>query len=69
MITGGLASGDPFYLTRARDAVGGLTVDAVAVHPYGQRAPDNWPDPTWGFGNMSDLFNRYLAFGKPVWVS
>jgi hypothetical protein len=69
VITGGLASGDPSYLTRARDAVGGLTVDAVAVHPYGQRAPDNWPNPTWGFGNMSDLFNRYLAFGKPLWVS
>jgi hypothetical protein len=69
IVTGGLASGDANYLTQARNAAGGLTVDAVAVHPYGQRAPDNWPSPTWGFGNMSDLFNRYLAFGKPLWVT
>jgi hypothetical protein len=69
IVTGGLASGDPGYLARARDAVGSLTVDAVAVHPYGQRAPDNWPNPQWGFGNMSDLFDRYLTFGLPLWVT
>jgi len=69
VVTAGLASGDANYLAQARDAAGGLTVDAVAVHPYGQRAPDNWPNPSWGFGNMSDLFNRYLALGKPLWVS
>jgi hypothetical protein len=69
VVTGGLASGDPGYLARARDAVGGLTVDFIGVHPYGQRAPDNWPNPFWGFGNMSDLFDRYLAFGRPLWVS
>jgi hypothetical protein len=69
IVTGGLASGDPGYLTRARAAIGSLPVDAVAVHPYGQRAPDNWPNPGWGFGNMSDLFDRYLAFGLPLWVT
>jgi hypothetical protein len=69
IVSGGLASGDPRYLGAARDAVGGLTVDAVAVHPYGQRAPDGWPRPGWGFGDMSDLFDRYLTFGLPLWVS
>lgn len=69
VVTAGLASGDPGYLQRAIDAVGELGVDAISVHPYGQRAPDGWPDPTWGFGEMSDLFDRYLAFGLPLWVS
>ena len=70
VITAGLASGDASYLGRASDAIGGeLPVDAVAVHPYGQRAPDGWPDPSWGFGDMSDLFDRYLAYGRPLWVS
>ena len=69
IVTGGLASGDPGYLRAARDAVGGLGVDAIAVHPYGQRAPDGWPRPDWGFGEMSDLFDRYLAFSLPLWVS
>jgi hypothetical protein len=69
VVTGGLASGDPGYLARARSAVGGLFADAVSVHPYGQRAPDDWPNAGWGFGNMSDLFDRYLAFGLPLWVT
>ena len=46
-----------------------MTVDAIGVHPYQQRAPDNWPNPTWGAGNMSDLFDRYLTFGLPLWVT
>ena len=69
VVAGGLASGDAGYLSRASAAAGGLTVDAIGVHPYQQRAPDNWPNPTWGAGNMSDLFNRYLAFGLPLWVT
>jgi hypothetical protein len=69
IVTGGLASGDPGYLASARDAAGGLPVDAIGVHPYGQRAPDDWPNPSWGFGNMSDLFDRYLVFGLPLWVT
>jgi len=69
VVTGGLASGNPGYLRAARDAVGGLFVDAVAVHPYGQRAPDGWPRSDWGFGDMSGLFDAYLVFGLPLWVS
>jgi hypothetical protein len=69
VVTAGLVRRDAGYLTAARDAAGGLPVDAVVVHPYGQRAPDNWPWSTWGFGNMSDFFDVYLAFGKPLWVS
>lgn len=70
IVTGGHASGNAAYLTTVRANAGGvLPVDYVAVHPYGQRAPDNWPSSTWGFGNMSDLFDRYLAYGKPLWVS
>ena len=69
VIVGGLASGNPSYLTQAKNAAGGLFADGVGIHPYGQRAPDNWPNSTWGFGNMSALFGAYLAFGKPVWVT
>ncbi len=69
IVTGGLVSGDATYLTLARDAAGGLTVDSIGVHPYGQRAPDNWPKRKWGFGNMTDFFDRYLTFGLPLWVS
>jgi hypothetical protein len=70
IVTGGLASGDANYLGTVRTYAGGsLPVEYVAVHPYGQRAPDGWPDPGWGFGEMSDLFDRYLAYGKPLWVS
>lgn len=70
VVTAGLASGQPSFLSDAISAAGGtLCADAVAVHPYGQRAPDDWPDPTWGFGNMSDLLTAYQAFGVPLWIS
>ncbi len=69
VVTGSLASGNPGYLSDAITAAGPLTTDAVAVHPYGQRAPDDWPDPNWGFGNMSNLFSAYLGFGQPLWVT
>lgn len=69
VIVGGLASGDPNYLTQAKNAAGGLYADGVGIHPYGQRAPDNWPNASWGFGNMSSLFSGYLAFGKPLWLT
>ncbi len=68
VVTGGLASGNPAYLTSVVASVGGLTVDAVAVHPYGQR-PGGYPDSTWGFGEMADLFDAYLAVGLPLWVT
>jgi len=69
VVSGGLASANSDYLTQAINAAGGLTADFVAVHPYGRQAPDGWPSSSWGFGRMSDLFDRYLAFGKPLWVT
>jgi len=39
------------------------------VHPYETRAPDDYPTLTWGSGNMDDLFDRYLTFGLPLWVT
>jgi hypothetical protein len=70
VVTGGSASGSPTHLQQARDAVGGLYADAVAIHPYGKRAPDNWPWADWGFGNMSESINVfYNAFGKPIWMT
>ncbi len=69
VVVGGLASGNPNYLTQAKTAAGGLYADAVGIHPYGQRAPDGWPNSSWGFGNMSSLFSGYLAFGKPLWLT
>lgn len=69
VVVGGLASGNPGYLTQAKNAVGGLYADAVGIHPYGQRAPDGWPNTSWGFGDMSALFSGYLVFGKPLWLT
>jgi hypothetical protein len=69
IVAGGLASRDPSYLTNARAAVGGLTVDAIGVHPYEERVPATFPTPTWGAGNMSDLLDRYLTFGLPLWIT
>ncbi|NMC70246.1 MAG: hypothetical protein GYA57_09300 [Myxococcales bacterium] len=71
LIVGGLASGDATYYTRARTAAGGsLAYQGVGIHPYGQRAPDGWPDASWGFGDLSDLYDRYYAAaGLPLWVT
>jgi hypothetical protein len=69
IVTAGLASGNPGYLSQAIAAAGGLFADYVAVHPYGQREPDGWPRADWGFGNMTDLFDAYLSFGRPLWVT
>jgi hypothetical protein len=68
IVAGGLGR-DTGYLTSARAAVGGLTIDAIGIHPYETRAPDNYPTPTWGAGNMDDMFDRYLTFGLPLWVT
>jgi MYXO-CTERM domain-containing protein len=70
VITGGADSGDPFYLAEAGAHTGGLWADGVGLHPYGQRAPDNYPSPDWGFGNYTDIVSRYFAVtGLPVWVT
>jgi hypothetical protein len=70
IVWGGLCSGNPAYVGTVRTTLGGtLPGDYIAVHPYGQRAPDNWPNSTWGHGNMSTLLNSYLAYGKKLIVS
>ena len=56
MVLGGLASGDPGYVTAVQTAANGtLPVDAVGIHPYGQRPTPDWPNPQWGFGVLTDL--------------
>lgn len=71
VITGGLMSGDPGYVSRVMAAAGNtLPADAVAVHPYGQRPSPDWPHSHWGFGNLTELIARYhTAAGKPVWIT
>jgi len=64
LVAGGLSSGDPNYLLK----VNTQRVNAIAVHPYGQRVY-GFPSPTWGFGEVGDLINSYRRFGKPVWVT
>ena len=63
----GMASGDPHYL----DAVDLDLVDAIAVHPYGQR-PDNlqdWSETPGNFGVVSQLLDSYRYHGKRLWVT
>ena len=64
LIAGGMVSGQPDYL----DGVDLSPVDAIAVHPYGQR-PNGWPDKSWGFGWAAELLSRYTRFLKPIWVT
>lgn len=65
IIAGGLASGNPDWLK----GVDLSPVDAIAVHPYGQRA-DGLPQAGWGFGEMRELLKRYQAVtDKPLWVT
>ena len=64
LIAGGMVSGNPDYLID----VDLSSVDAISIHPYGQR-PIDWPDKTWGFGWAADLLDRYKGFGKPLWVT
>jgi hypothetical protein len=70
ILSGGIKTGDTRYLASARTAAGGLTVDAVGVHPYERRAPDGWTSTPSDQGNMSAYFDAYLgAFGLPLWVT
>lgn len=72
VITAGLASGNPSWLTRVIRELGGrLPADAVAFHPYGQRPEPNWPHPNWGFGYVGNLLNAYYQAGqrKPLWIT
>ena len=64
LVAGGLASGRPDYLV----GVDLADVDAIAVHPYGQR-PGSFPRPDWGFGEVATLIERYRNWDHPIWVT
>lgn len=64
LIAGGAASGHEWLL----NDVDLTPVDAIAVHPYGQRA-DGYPTAGWGHGELRDLIRRYKIHHKPVWVT
>ena len=62
VVLGGLASGDPSYVTAVGTAAGGtIPADAIGLHPYGQRPTPDWPSPTWGFGVLTDLLSRFVG--------
>lgn len=72
VIMGGLASGNPGYVSQVEASCPGrqLPVDAVTLHPYGQRPTADWPSPSWGFGVVTQLIANYRAVTKrPIWVS
>jgi hypothetical protein len=73
VVIGGLASGDPSYVTQVMAAGGGvLHADEVGIHPYGQRPFPSWPSTTWGFGYMGTLFQSYVNVmpkGMPLFVT
>lgn len=65
LIAGGMVSGQPGYL----DGVDLGPVDAIAVHPYGQRPSHLFPRADWGFGTLTQLLARYRRFRKPLWIT
>lgn len=72
IVTAGLASGNPGWLTTVINSQGGsLPADIVAFHPYGQRPDPNWPNPNWAFGYVGNLLNNYYKAGqnKPLWIT
>jgi hypothetical protein len=72
VVTAGLASGNPAWLTRVIESQGGeLDADIVALHPYGQRPEPDWPHPDWFFGYVGDLLNRYFEAGqgRALWIT
>jgi hypothetical protein len=72
VIAAGLATGNPAWLGRVIDSLGGdLPADVIAFHPYGQRPDPDWPHPDWFFGYVGDLLERYYEVGKrrPIWIT
>lgn len=72
IVTAGLASGNPSWLTTVIKSLGGdLPADIVAFHPYGQRPESDWPNPNWGFGYVGNLLKAYYKAGKnkPLWIT
>jgi|GEM_PF-2020716 len=72
VVTAGLAMGNPSWLTKVINSLGGeLPADILAFHPYGQRPEPDWPHPNWAFGYFGDLLNGYYRAGqrKPIWIT
>ncbi len=72
IVTAGLASGNPSWLTTVIQSQGGvLPADIVAFHPYGQRPEPNFPNPGWAFGYFGDLLKNYYRAGqnKSIWIT
>jgi len=63
----GLVSGLPGYLLEVNLDL----VDAIAVHPYGQRPNDSedWSELPGNFGNVNDLLDGYAQFDRPIWIT
>jgi hypothetical protein len=72
IVTAGLSSGNPAWLTRVIESQGGdLHADVVAFHPYGQRPDPDWPHPDWFFGYVGNLLNAYFEAGqrRTLWIT
>ncbi len=77
VITGGLVSGHPPWLAEVVRLAGGESafaeIDGISVHPYTKRPSPDFPNPTWGTGNMADLLKAYedifKIHKKQIWVS
>lgn len=72
IVVGGLASGNPAWLTAVIKSQGGdLPADIVAFHPYAQRPERDWPRPDWAAGYLGDLLDGYYKAGrkKPIWIT
>lgn len=67
IVSAGLASGQPDYW---KQVYTGQPIDALCVHPYGQRPNYNWPHENWGFGYVGELINNYAhIWGGRMWIS
>lgn len=73
IISGGMGAGLFAYFDKMVRTAGSdwSLIDGAGLHPYGQRAPAQWPSASWGYGAMKDLFDVYLRIGKykPLWIT
>jgi len=72
VIMGGLADGQPGYITNVKNAdpASLSQVDAVGIHPYG-KTPDGWGAEHLPFGELSDSIILYRAASAPldIWIT
>ncbi len=70
IVMGGLASGQPSYVSSVKNALGGNldAVDAIGVHPY-TKDVDGYPGG--GTGDIIELIDQYraVADNKPIWIT